>query len=116
MSELPEGLHEFLRGAGWGNAEIDAIPGDASFRRYFRLRRPVDGGDTAGAMLMHAPPPHEDPAPFLKVADWLHANSMRAPEIYASDPQAGWVLLEDFGNDRMRDWIDAHPRGRDTRL
>ncbi|MEL6488179.1 MAG: phosphotransferase [Pseudomonadota bacterium] len=115
MSELPEGLHDFLRGAGWGDAEIDAIPGDASFRRYFRLRRPaengVDGEGTDGAMLMHAPPPHEDPAPFLKVADWLRANAMRAPEIYASDPQAGWVLLEDFGNDRMRDWIDAHPDG-----
>ncbi|MEM6858663.1 MAG: phosphotransferase [Pseudomonadota bacterium] len=111
MSELPEGLHDFLRRAGWGDAAIDPIPGDASFRRYFRLRRSADGVETQSAMLMHAPPPHEDPEPFLKVADWLHANSMRAPEIYASDHQKGWVLLEDFGNDRMRDWIDAHPDG-----
>ncbi|MEO0698552.1 MAG: phosphotransferase [Pseudomonadota bacterium] len=111
MSELPDGLHEFLRKAGWGDAEIDAIPGDASFRRYFRLRRQDDAGNEEGAILMHAPPPHEDPEPFLKVADYLHAHSMRAPLIYASDPRAGWVLLEDFGEDRMRDWIDDHPEG-----
>jgi len=104
--DLPDGLHDFLRSAGWEDAEIDIIPGDASFRRYFRLYRKGEQG-----MLMHAPPPHEDPVPFLNVASWLRDNAMRAPEIYASDPAKGWVLLEDFGNDRMRDWIDAHPDG-----
>ena len=111
MNELPQGLHEFLRQAGWNDAEIDPIPGDASFRRYFRLRRAAGEGVPDGAMVMHAPPPHEDPVPFLKVADWLDAHGLRAPKIYASEPAAGWVLLEDFGNDRMRDWIDAHPDG-----
>ena len=65
-------------------------------------------------MLMHAPPPHEDPVPFLNVAQWLTDHQMRAPEIYASDADQGWVLLEDFGNDRMRDWIDAHPEGEEA--
>lgn len=103
---LPDGLNEFLGSAGWAGADIDPIPGDASFRRYFRL-------DLHGkpAMLMHAPPPHEDPKPFLHVAEWLIAQGMRAPEIYAADAELGWVLLEDFGNDRMRDWIDENPSG-----
>jgi len=104
MSELPEGLAAFTSRAGWGEAQVAPLPGDASFRRYFRLRR---GGDTA--MLMHAPPPHEDPAPFLHVAHWLNAGGMRAPTILAAEPEAGWVLTEDFGNDRMRDWLDVHP-------
>jgi len=60
-------------------------------------------------MLMHAPPPHEDPAPFLHVAHWLTNNGLRAPAILAQDAAQGWVLTEDFGNDRMRDWLDAHP-------
>ena len=107
MSELPEGLHQFIAKAGWGDAAIDPIPGDASFRRYFRLRRP----DGEGAMLMHAPPPHEDPEPFLHVASWLTEQGMRAPAILAEDRAKGWVLLEDFGNDRMRDWIDENPSG-----
>ncbi len=107
MSELPDGLHEFVAKAGWGDAAVDPIPGDASFRRYFRLQR--SNGQTA--MMMHAPPPHEDPEPFLHVAAWLTENAMRAPEIIAEQRSDGWVLIEDFGNDRMRDWIDENPGG-----
>lgn len=105
MSALPDGLSEFVTRAGWEAAAVEPLPGDASFRRYFRLVG--SGGETA--MLMHAPPPHEDPAPFLHVAQWLNAQGMRAPAILAEDAGAGWVLTEDFGNDRMRDWLDTHP-------
>jgi len=105
MSALPEGLHAFIAAAGWDAAVVEPLPGDASFRRYFRLR----GDSGATAMLMHAPPPHEDPAPFLHVAHWLADNGLRAPAILAEDAGAGWVLTEDFGNDRMRDWLDVHP-------
>ncbi|MXO90071.1 aminoglycoside phosphotransferase family protein [Pontixanthobacter aquaemixtae] len=108
MSELPDGIDSFLQSAGWGGAEIDPIPGDASFRRYFRI---AEGARKA--MLMYAPPPEEDPAPFLHVAKWLSQHSLRAPEIYAEDAGAGWVLIEDFGNDRMRDWLDENPAGED---
>jgi aminoglycoside/choline kinase family phosphotransferase len=106
MSELPDGIDQFLAQAGWSDAEIAPIPGDASFRRYFRVRN-----QGRRAMLMHAPPPHEDPRPFLDVAEWLTANGMRAPEVFAADAEAGWVLLEDFGDDRMRDWLDDNPHG-----
>ncbi|MBA3863729.1 MAG: aminoglycoside phosphotransferase [Alphaproteobacteria bacterium HGW-Alphaproteobacteria-9] len=104
MSVLPSGLAEFVADAGWGGADFAPLPGDASFRRYFRL---VRGGESA--MLMHAPPPDEDPAPFLHVAHWLNENGMRAPAILAEDASKGWVLTEDFGNDRMRDWLDLNP-------
>ena len=106
MSELPEGLQEFIAAAGWGHAAIEPIPGDASFRRYFRLRT-----DDQTAMLMHAPPPDEDPVPFLDVAAWLTANGMRGPSIFAHDAAHGWVLTEDFGDARMKEWIDATPSG-----
>ncbi len=104
MIALPDGLAKFVVHAGWGGAEIAPLPGDASFRRYFRL---TNAGKSA--MLMHAPPPHEDPAPFLHVARWLTDHGMRAPAILAEDAGQGWVLTEDFGNDRMRDWLDEHP-------
>lgn len=106
MNDLPDGLTAFLDRAGWGGANIDPIPGDASFRRYFR----VGEGDRR-AMLMHAPPPHEDPRPFLDVAQWLSAHGHRAPQILSEDAARGWVLTEDFGNDRMRDWLDDNPHG-----
>jgi len=102
--KLPEGLDAFLAGAGWRGAAIEPLAGDASFRRYFRVR---DG--ERSAMLMDAPPPNEDPGPFLRAARWLEANGMRAPEIFADDEDRGLVLLEDFGEARMRDYLDEWP-------
>ena len=96
MILLPEGLHPFLSHAGWGDAEVDPIPGDASFRRYFRIR---DG--SRKAMLMHAPPPQEDPQPFLDVAAWLSANGQRAPEVYAADAEKVFKALSDGGQVKM---------------
>lgn len=108
MSNLPEGIVRFLANSGWEGAAIEPLTGDASFRRYFRLRRD-DSAEPITAMLMYAPPPHEDPEPFLNVARWLEANGMRGPSIFAAAPDEGWVLLEDFGDDRMRDWLDENP-------
>lgn len=102
---LPDGLSNFLSRAGWGDGDVAPLPGDASFRRYFRVTRP----DGSQAMLMHAPSPHEDPAPFLKTGRWLAQSGLRAPSILAEDAREGWVLLEDFGDWRVREWIDAHP-------
>ncbi len=101
---LPEGLDDFLNEAGWAGAEVEPLPGDASFRRYFRVR---NGGFSA--IMMDSPPPQEDPRPFLHVGRWLSEKGLRAPLIYAERAERGLVLLEDFGNDRMRDWLDLHP-------
>ena len=98
---LPDGLDTFLATAGWNGCAIEPLAGDASFRRYFRLRR-----GEATAMLMDAPPPNEDPEPFLRAAKWLEGNGMRAPRILAEDAARGLVLLEDFGLARMRDYLD----------
>ncbi len=103
-SALPEGIETFLSHAGWGGAAVEPLAGDASFRRYFRIR----GGDKT-AMLMDAPPPEEDPQPFLRAAKWLDANGLRAPIILAEDAARGLVLLEDFGEARMRDYLDQWP-------
>ena len=64
---------------------------------------------------MDAPPPHEDPRTFLAVAQWLEAHGLRAPHIVAEDAAQGWVLLEDFGDGRLREWLDEHP-GDETAL
>lgn len=101
---LPEGIETFLGDAGWNGAEIEPLAGDASFRRYFRISK---GEKTA--MVMDAPPPNEDPRPFLRAARWLDANGMRAPRIFAADEDRGLVLLEDFGPARMRDYLDQWP-------
>ncbi len=102
---IPADAPAFLAAAGWEGADIDPIPGDASFRRYFRIRH----ADQGAAMLMDAPPPHEDPRPYIAVARWLTANGFAAPAIHAADEARGLVLIEDFGEARMREHLDANP-------
>ena len=101
----PAKARSFLAKAGWGDASIEPLAGDASFRRYFRVRK----GERC-AMLMHAPPPNEDPEPFLRAAKWLDSNKLRAPVILAEDMSSGLVLLQDFGEVRMREYVDAWPQ------
>ena len=92
----------FLEGHGWNGAVITPLAGDASFRRYFRVR----DGDRQ-AVLMDAPPPHEDPRPFVAIAEWLQDRGFASPAILAADVDRGLVLLEDFGDVRMRETVDA---------
>lgn len=106
---LPVGLDSFLETAGWSGARVEPLPGDASFRRYFRV---LQGGRSA--MLMDAPPPNEDPGPFLDVGQWLAEHGHRAPAIHAEDRARGLVLLEDFGANRMRDWLDDNPQAEEA--
>jgi aminoglycoside/choline kinase family phosphotransferase len=101
----PAGLNDFLESHGWAGAQVTPVAGDASFRRYFR----VDCAARGKAILMDAPPPHEDPRPFIHIAQYLNGYQLRAPEIFATDLTRGFVLLEDFGDRRMREHLDAYP-------
>jgi aminoglycoside/choline kinase family phosphotransferase len=94
----------FLSAHGWAGAEILPLAGDASFRRYFRIRH----GERL-AVLMDAPPPHEDPRPFVAVADWLCGLGLSAPEVLARDLEQGLLLLSDLGDDRFREHLDSAP-------
>jgi aminoglycoside/choline kinase family phosphotransferase len=100
----PHGAAPFLAAAGWAGAQILPLAGDASFRRYFRI---VDGDRRA--VLMDAPPPHEDPRPFITVGEWLCDHGFAAPSILARDLDQGLLLLEDFGDARLREHLDAAP-------
>jgi len=101
----PPHAPDFLASCGWGGADILPLAGDASFRRYFRV---VDGDRSA--VLMDAPPPHEDPQPFIAVAEWLIARGLSAPEILARDLEKGMLLLGDFGSSRLRETLDSDPQ------
>ena len=100
----PPHAPDFLAASGWGGAEILPLAGDASFRRYFRV---VHGNRSA--VLMDAPPPHEDPRPFIAVAEWLIGRGLSAPEILARDLHTGLLLLGDFGSARLRETLDRDP-------
>lgn len=88
-----------LAGLNWGrsvlgpDATIEPLAGDASFRRYFRVRK-----DKQSWVLMDAPPDKEDVGPFLNVRDWLDDAGVRVPHLVAHDSELGFLMLEDFGD------------------
>ena len=88
-------MADFLKAAGWGAARVEVLAGDASARRYWRLWR-----GTESAVLMDADPATgEATGPFLAVGGWLLAQGYSAPRILAADEAAGFLLLEDLGDD-----------------
>lgn len=75
-------------------AELYPLAGDASFRRYIRVRH-----GAGFYMLMDAPPEKETLRPFMAVCNSLIEGGFSAPHIISSDEAAGFLLLEDLGDD-----------------
>jgi aminoglycoside/choline kinase family phosphotransferase len=100
----PPSARPFLECAGWGGAEVRPLAGDASFRRYFRV---IDGARTA--VLMDAPPPHENVRPFLSIGAYLDALGLAVPRPLAADEDSGLVLLDDLGDDRLTPLLARRP-------
>ncbi len=84
----------FLDNAGWPGAVRETLAADASFRRYDRIRL-----GARRAVLMDAPPEHEDIVPFIRLARHLRGLGYSAPEPILADVEAGLLLLEDLGDD-----------------
>ena len=124
-------IRKFLKEAGWGDAARAPVPGDASSRRYERLSR---GGEKA--VLMDAPRGAEapaepegasvaerkalgynalarlagpEPAAFICIADALTTRGFSAPKILAQNLDAGFILLEDLGDDLFARVIKNDP-------
>jgi aminoglycoside/choline kinase family phosphotransferase len=124
-----DAMSAFLSEVRWGDAKREPIPGDASSRRYIRLRR---GEKTA--MLMDQPQNAEAPAAapdaspetrralgynalarlagadcgrFVAVARHLKKCGLGAPEIYAADLKNGFLIIEDLGDDLYTDVLNG---------
>lgn len=131
MSERDLEIKAFLAGAGWGDADVQSFPGDASSRRYFRLTRghelavlqdaprgaeapaEPEGASAAdrkalgyNAMARLAGP---EPAAFACLSNELVIRGFSAPKILAADLDAGLILLEDFGPNVYAQVIKSDP-------
>jgi aminoglycoside/choline kinase family phosphotransferase len=95
MTDRAADLSAFLTDAGWGAAQRQHLAGDASDRRYERLRL-----GAATAVLMDNPlGGADDPAAFSVMARHLRGLGLSAPAILAEDLKKGFLLLEDLGDD-----------------
>lgn len=105
MSDRERLIEAFLAGTGWDRADRRHLAGDASDRRYWRLRR---GKDTA--VLMDNPPGGaDDPAAFTAMARHLAALGLSPPRLLAEDTALGLLLLEDLGDDLFARLLASDP-------
>ncbi len=86
---------------------IEVASADASFRRYFRLRR----HDGVSWVAMDAPPDKEDLGTYLRVTALLESCGVHVPHVLAADTALGFALIEDLGNTHM---LTALHRGADA--
>ncbi len=104
-------------GARWPGAEIrreSSLAGDASARRYVRLRV-VGGGappSVIGMLLPEATPAGAPELPFLEVQRLLETAGIAVPEVYAThDREGGSLLLEDVGDQPLAEVLAAPDTG-----
>jgi hypothetical protein len=106
---LAKVLVPFVRDfAGGGEGTVETLAGDASTRRYHRVR--LAGGSPSSAVVMELPdePLKSDEAtspglgppelPFLNVQRYLSDGGYPVPRVFSYDPQRGLVGLEDLGD------------------
>jgi tRNA threonylcarbamoyl adenosine modification protein YjeE len=107
-------LRRFLQRTGFAGAERSRMQGDASTRSYERLTF-----DERSTILMNSPrradgPPirddksysaiahlAEDVKPFVALAAGLRERGFSAPDIYESDLENGFLILEDLGSEQL---------------
>lgn len=77
---------------------------DASFRRYFRIRR---SGPQPSLIVMDAPPEKEDCRPFVHVARLFGEAGAHVPVVQAQDLEQGFLLLSDLGDTTYLKALDA---------
>lgn len=95
-------LH-WLRSVCGIEAALQALIGDTSGRRYFRLRH-----SGQSMIVMDAPPPQENCYPFVAISKALQELGLLTPSIFQADLQQGFLLLTDFGDATYLNTLNEH--------
>jgi hypothetical protein len=93
-------INEWLATTPFKEFDIEVASADASFRRYFRLRK-----EKQTLILMDASLEKESLAPFIDVTERLVAVGVHAPRILERDLDAGLLILEDLGHLQLLDLL-----------
>jgi len=112
LGALRRGLAALFPSADPAAAEILELAGDASTRRYYRVRN-APGASLPSVVVMQYPdvvPPGEE-LPFLNVHRYLRKAGIPVPEVYRSDPGPKLLFLEDAGDTMLEDAVRV--RGTD---
>ena len=103
-----EQLQRWLKATLGEEFGIAPASDDASFRRYFRVRR---GGGKPSLIAMDAPPDKESCEPFMRVAGLFSEAGVNVPAIHAHDLSQGFLLLSDLGDTTYLNALDERSAG-----
>jgi aminoglycoside/choline kinase family phosphotransferase len=102
---------------------VEAMPGGASTRKYFRLVAQIDENAASPPSLVAMFVPDGDKPeeiskggsgakrwPFLEIADLLRERGVDVPKILSDDAAHGWLLLEDLGDLTLAAFLEKNPQ------
>ncbi len=95
MNPRQEALALWLKALNFTDFSLTALPNDASFRRYFRLKTSnssyiiMDNPDTASCQ------------PFIALSHALRSHGLNTPDILQHNHAEGFLLLTDFGDQQL---------------
>ena len=113
LAALRAGLAALFPAADPMSAKISELAGDASTRRYYRVRNAPDA-PLPSVVVMRYPDEvsPEEELPFLNVHRYLTVAGVPVPAVLRSDPEANLLFLEDAGDTMLEDAVrDLGGRG-----
>lgn len=84
-----------------GSYNATPIQGDASLRKYDRISTQY-----GNIILMDCPPTYCSVKPFMDIAVLLRKHHILTPNIIEADITNGFLLLEDFGDTKIKDVLN----------
>ncbi len=94
-------IKNYLKGTKFKDYELSIASDDASFRRYFRLKK---GNQIY--IFMDSSLEKSSLKPFLDVSKRLSKQNISVPKIYLEDLENGYLVLEDFGSINLLDKLN----------
>ena len=111
---VPERVETYLTRSGLaGKASVLPLTGDASDRKYFRVRK---RGGKSIVVALHAEAFDPETLPFLRVAELFLTMPLPVPAIVDRAPDLGILALEDLGDVTLQAHLGAAPTAEHRRL
>jgi len=90
-----------------GAPSIEPVPGDGSKRRFWRAGW---AGSEERFIVMANPPldrsARRENEAYIRIGDHLKSKGVPIPRIYLSNPEEGWVIMEDMGKRSLQEVVE----------
>lgn len=93
-TQLKYWVHSVMPEPNGADVSLISISGDASFRRYYRVKI-----GSSSYVAVDAPAERENNRQFVALAKLLGDNKLNVPRVYHVDFEHGFMLLSDMGDD-----------------